>query len=189
MYFCQVLEGYDPGFCWLLRVSLTLAIRYRSIWASPAVLVVESTPANAGRDRDANLILGLGRSPGEGNGNSHQYSCLGKSHGQRSLGGYGPWSLKESDTTERLCMWKSCRFFRDSPRSLLTLSTLQRNISLVIVITHSSSVEWSSPSPRWNYFVLWWKPFLLGTVPAELSVVETVGKKSSEWAVRCNSER
>ena len=26
----------------------------------------------------------------------------GKSHGQRSLVGYSPWSLKESDTTERL---------------------------------------------------------------------------------------
>ena len=24
----------------------------------------------------------------------------GKSHGQRSLGGYSPWGLKESDTTE-----------------------------------------------------------------------------------------
>ena len=27
---------------------------------------------------------------------------LGKSHGQRSLMGYSPWSRKESDTTERL---------------------------------------------------------------------------------------
>ena len=124
MYFCQVLEGYDPGFCWLLSVSLTLAIRYRSICASQAVLVVDNLPANAGRDRDVNLILGLGGSPGEGNGDPHQYSCLGKSRGQRSLGGYGLWRLKESDTTERLCMWKSCRLFRDSPRSLLTLSTL-----------------------------------------------------------------
>ena len=26
----------------------------------------------------------------------------GKSHGQRSLAGYGPWGHKESDTTERL---------------------------------------------------------------------------------------
>ena len=26
----------------------------------------------------------------------------GKSHGQRSLVGYGPWGSKESDTTERL---------------------------------------------------------------------------------------
>ena len=26
----------------------------------------------------------------------------GKSHGQRSLAGYSPWDLKESDTTEQL---------------------------------------------------------------------------------------
>ena len=30
---------------------------------------------------------------GEGNGNSLLYSCL-KSHGQRSLAGYSPWSRK-----------------------------------------------------------------------------------------------
>ena len=34
------------------------------------------------------LIPGLGRSPGKGNGNPFQYSCLGKTHGQRSLVGY-----------------------------------------------------------------------------------------------------
>ena len=32
-----------------------------------------------------------GRSPGEGNGNPLQYSCLEKSHGQRSLTSYRPW--------------------------------------------------------------------------------------------------
>ena len=36
-------------------------------------------------------ILGSGRSPREGNGNPLQYSCLEKSHGQRSLAGYSPW--------------------------------------------------------------------------------------------------
>ena len=46
--------------------------------------------------------LGLGRSPVEGNGSPLQYSCLEKSHGQRSLVGYSPWGPKESDTTERL---------------------------------------------------------------------------------------
>ena len=51
---------------------------------------------------DLGSIPGLGRSPGEGNGNSLQYSCLEKSHGQRSLVGYSPWGGKESDTTERL---------------------------------------------------------------------------------------
>ena len=34
---------------------------------------------------DPGSVPGLGRSPGEGKGNPHQYSCLGKSHGQRSL--------------------------------------------------------------------------------------------------------
>ena len=37
---------------------------------------------------------------GVGNGNPLQYSCLGKSHGQRSLAGYTPWGHKESETTE-----------------------------------------------------------------------------------------
>ena len=46
------------------------------------------------------LIPGLGRSPGAGHGSPHQYSCLENSHGQRSLAGYSPWDLKESDTAE-----------------------------------------------------------------------------------------
>ena len=47
-------------------------------------------------------IPGWGRSLGEGNGNPHQYSCLEKSHGRRSLVGYSPRGLKELDMTERL---------------------------------------------------------------------------------------
>ena len=39
---------------------------------------------------------------GEGNGTPLQYSCLEKSHGQRSLVGCSPWGHEESDTTERL---------------------------------------------------------------------------------------
>ena len=46
----------------------------------------KETACNAG---DPGLIAGLGRST-EGNGSSFQYSCLGKSHGQRSLAGYSP---------------------------------------------------------------------------------------------------
>ena len=34
----------------------------------PGVLVVKTTPANAGDARDVDLIPGLGRSPGEGSG-------------------------------------------------------------------------------------------------------------------------
>ena len=43
---------------------------------------------------DLGLIPGSGRSLGEGNGNPLQYSCLEKSHGQRSLLSYSPWGHK-----------------------------------------------------------------------------------------------
>ena len=48
------------------------------------------------------LIPGLRRSPRGGPGHPLQYSRLENPHGQRSLAGYGPWSRKESDTTEQL---------------------------------------------------------------------------------------
>ena len=35
-------------------------------------------------------------------GNPLQYSCLGKTRGQRILVGYSPWGHKESDMTEQL---------------------------------------------------------------------------------------
>ena len=43
---------------------------------------------------DLDLISGLGRPPEEGNGYPLQSSCLGESHGERSLAGYSPWGLK-----------------------------------------------------------------------------------------------
>ena len=63
---------------------------------------MKNPPANAADARDPGSILGLGRSPGEGKGNPLQYPYLKKSHGQRSLAGYSPCGLKESDTTEQL---------------------------------------------------------------------------------------
>ena len=63
-------------------------------------LVVRSPPASSGDTGDMGSIPGLGRSAGEGNGNPLQYSCLGKSYGERSLVGYSPWGLKELDMTE-----------------------------------------------------------------------------------------
>ena len=66
-------------------------------------LVVRSPPASSGDTGDTGdmgSIPGLGRSAGEGNGNPLQYSCLGKSYGERSLVGYSPWGLKELDMTE-----------------------------------------------------------------------------------------
>ena len=48
---------------------------------------------------DLGFIPGLERSHGEGKGNLLQYPCLENPHGQRSLVGYSPWSLKELDMT------------------------------------------------------------------------------------------
>ena len=67
------------------------------IRASQVALVVKNLPANAGDLRDLGSIPGLGKSPGGGLGNPLQYSCLEKSHGQRSLVGYSPQGHKESD--------------------------------------------------------------------------------------------
>ena len=49
---------------------------------------------------DQGSIPGSGRSPGGGHGNPLQYSCLENPHGWRSLAGYSPWGVKESDMTE-----------------------------------------------------------------------------------------
>ena len=57
----------------------------------PGGSVGKKSTCNAG---DKGSVLGLGRSQGEGNGNPLQYSCLEKSHGQRSLVGYSLWGRK-----------------------------------------------------------------------------------------------
>ena len=49
---------------------------FMHLWASRVVLVVKSSPANAGDIRDVGLVPELGRSPGGGRGNLLQYSCL-----------------------------------------------------------------------------------------------------------------
>ena len=52
---------------------------------------------------DPSSIPGSGRSPGEGRKWQPTLVLLpGKAQGRRNLAGYSPWSLKESDTTERL---------------------------------------------------------------------------------------
>ena len=58
--------------------------------------MAKNLPANTGDAGDSGSIPGSGRSPGEGNGNPLQYSCLKKSHGQRSLAGYSLWGCRVS---------------------------------------------------------------------------------------------
>ena len=52
---------------------------------------------------DVDLIPGSGRSPGGGHRTPLQYSCLEKSHGQRSLAGYIP----EGHRVRRDCVTKN----------------------------------------------------------------------------------
>ena len=69
----------------------------RCLWSFPGGLDgKKESVCNAG---DLGSIPGLGRAPGEGRGNPLQYSYLENPHGQRSLVGYSPWDLKESDMT------------------------------------------------------------------------------------------
>ena len=60
----------------------------------PCGSMVKNYPANAGDAGDLGSIPGSGSSPGERNGNPLQYSCLGKSHGPRSLA--DPWGHKRA---------------------------------------------------------------------------------------------
>ena len=60
---------------------------------------------------DAGSTPGLGRCPGVGKRQPTLVFLPGESHGQRSLVGYSPKGLKESDTTERL--WTHNFFYRN----------------------------------------------------------------------------
>ena len=78
-------------------------------------LVVKNLPARAGDKRDVGSVHELGRSSGEGNGNLLQYSRPGKFHGWRSLAGYSPRGLKESDTTDHTHLHTLCCFPKHIP--------------------------------------------------------------------------
>ena len=64
------------------------------MWGFPGGAVVKNPPANAG---DTGSILGR-EDPLKSHWNGNPVFLPGKSHGQRSLAGYGPRGHKESDT-------------------------------------------------------------------------------------------
>ena len=71
--------------------------------------MVKNPPANAGETKDVDSISGWGRSPAVGNGQPSLIFLPGKCHEQRSLAGYSPWDLKESDMTEQLSIHRAIR--------------------------------------------------------------------------------
>ena len=68
--------------------------------------MIKNTPANSTDTGDASLIPGSGRSPGKGNGNPLQSSCLGNLMDRGAWWASVPWGRKESDMTERACIFK-----------------------------------------------------------------------------------
>ena len=75
-------------------------MKRRIILGFPGGSEGKESPCNAG---NTGWIPESGRSPGEGNCNPLQYSCLGESHGQRSLAGYSPWNVKVAQSCPTLC--------------------------------------------------------------------------------------
>ena len=69
--------------------------------------IIKNPPANSGDSGGTGSIPGSGRSTGGGNDNSLWYSCLEKSHGQRSLAGYQPWGhrVRHHWVTECTCLY------------------------------------------------------------------------------------
>ena len=63
----------------------------------PGSLVIKNLPASSGDTRDAGLIPGSGRFPWNRKCQPITLFLPGKFHGQRSLAGYSPWGLKESE--------------------------------------------------------------------------------------------
>ena len=92
----------------LLYILKSFAGCFTFIWPSLEAQMVKNLPAmwetSVQSLWDPGSIPGSGRSAGEGNGNQLQYSCLEDPHGQRSLVGYSPGGLKESDRPERLTL-------------------------------------------------------------------------------------
>ena len=62
--------------------------------------MIKNTPAKAGDTEDVSSIPRVGRFSWRRKWQPTPVSLPGKPHGQRSLVGYSPWGLKESDTTE-----------------------------------------------------------------------------------------
>ena len=68
-----------------MLVQMKISVIFNVIYGLPCGSDGKESTCNAG---GMSLIFGLGTSPVEGSGNLLQYSCLGKSHGKRSLAGY-----------------------------------------------------------------------------------------------------
>ena len=73
-------------------------------WSFLGGTMVKNPPASAGEVR-CGFDPWIRESPLKEDMATHTVSMPGKSHGQRSMAGYSPWGLKESDLTKHTCMY------------------------------------------------------------------------------------
>ena len=96
--------------------------------------MVKNPLASAGDTKGKSSIPGSGRFPGGENGN---LVLPGKSHGQRSLAGYGPRGHKELDTTEHACTHARTVFMKLArPEAGLHVTVLKRGSRAVYKCRH-----------------------------------------------------
>ena len=84
----------SPGCTPLMLIGIRASLGF------PVVLVVKNLHVTASEHKRCRFDPWVWKIPGVGNGNPLQYSCLEKSHGQRSLAGCGPQGCTELDVTE-----------------------------------------------------------------------------------------
>ena len=77
-----------------------LLLNIRALSGFPGGSVVKNLPTNARRPRFHPCVQKI---PWRRKEQPTPIFLPRKSHGQRSLAGYSPWSCRESDTTEQLC--------------------------------------------------------------------------------------
>ena len=179
----------------------------------PKCFIGKEPPANAGDTGDVDSIPGLVRSPGEETGNPLQYSCLVKSHGQRSLVDYNPWGRKELDTTDQLSMqaYTDCSLLGSSVHGIFQARVcwgvfpypppwdlLNPEIQPVSLMSHALVGRFSSTGPtwvnpqRWMYQAqllscvrLWVIPWTVaGQAPLSMGILQ--GRKL-EWVAMYSS--
>ena len=86
------------------KIVLSVYTLVYEIKGYPGALVVKSLPTNVGDVRDEGLIPGSGKIPWRRAWQPTPIFLPGESHGQRSVAGYSPWDLKESNRTEQLTL-------------------------------------------------------------------------------------
>ena len=84
------------------QISALNNLLVASLWGFPGGSDGKESACQCSKYKRCGFDLWVGKIPWRRGWLPIPVFLTGKSHGQRSLAGYSPWGLKESDTTERL---------------------------------------------------------------------------------------